>query len=79
MTATVDCEFTGFVFKSDYYLFDEKDAPFIWDADWNEHYYAVSFMAQVSVRAYLNRIIHESETRSWDSLVTSYNRTCHRM
>ena len=27
----------------------------------------------------LSRIIHESETRSWDSLVTSYNRTCNRM
>lgn len=53
MTATVDCEFMGFLFKSDYWLLYEEDAPSVLDADWNKYYYAVSFMAQVSVEAYL--------------------------
>lgn len=36
VSVLVDLNF--FVFKSDYYLFDEDDAPYIVDHDWNDHY-----------------------------------------
>lgn len=35
---TVNVELNFFVFKADYFLIDEDNAPYILDDDWNDHY-----------------------------------------
>lgn len=36
--ANVNVDLDFFVYKADYYLIDEDDAPYIVDNDWNDHY-----------------------------------------
>ena len=36
--ASVSVDMNFFVYKPDYYLFDEDSLPTILDADWNDHY-----------------------------------------
>lgn len=46
--ATIAVELDFFVFKSDYYLFDENSRPDIIESDWNDHYMWCSGTAEVS-------------------------------
>lgn len=43
------CEFEVFVFKADYYAMADEEAPYIWDHDWNRHYFAASTSTSVHI------------------------------
>lgn len=47
--ADADCEFDVFVYKPDYYAMSEEEAPYIWDRDWNPHYFAASVSRWVHI------------------------------
>ena len=49
-TATSAVALDFFVYKSDYYLFDEDSMPFIIESDWNDHYMWCSGTAYVHTR-----------------------------
>jgi len=36
------CDFDVFVFKAEYYIMPDEQAPSVWDHDWNRHYVAAS-------------------------------------
>lgn len=52
-TVEVTCTFDVFVFKSDYYIMDEDEAPSIWNYDWNDHYVAGSKDQTITLKVYL--------------------------
>ncbi len=52
-SCTILCEFNTFIYKSDFHLIDNIEELFIWDNDWNSHYYAVSFSDYLDIEVLL--------------------------
>lgn len=59
-TVLVQCEVTSaasgdaYVYKADYYLFDEDNLPTVIDDDWNKHYMLVSVSVNVRTEVTLH-------------------------
>jgi hypothetical protein len=59
----------GFLFKSDYYLLDDKSPFSIWDDDWNKHYMFVS--TEVKAILVLSFIL-KSKTKDVDQIEAEF-------
>ncbi len=59
ISLVVEAEVHFFIFKSDYYILDERETPNILDADWNEHYVLAGLVFPLDVRL---SIVLEPET-----------------
>jgi hypothetical protein len=49
----VECTLDTFIFKADYYAMADKELPYIWDWDWNDHYFAGSIAKTLKFKFFL--------------------------